>query len=166
MKKIMLLAITGLLLCSFVFYKKSTAPQAVVDQTTIQWHTLEEALAAQKENPKKLLIDVYTDWCGWCKVMDQKTFTDPNVIQHLNENYYAVKFNAEQKQPITFQGQTYEYLQGGKRGIHGLAYALLDRQASYPSFVVLDGNLQRIGIIKGFKTPDAFVQTLQQFQAL
>ncbi|MFK7935449.1 MAG: thioredoxin family protein [Saprospiraceae bacterium] len=166
MKKFMLLAVAGLMLCSFVWYQNTSTKEVVIDNSTIKWYTLEEAMEAQKTNPKKLMIDVYTDWCGWCKVMDQKTFTDPSVIQHLNESYYAVKFNAEQKDPITFQGKTYSYLNGGKRGIHEFAYALLDRKASYPSFVVLNDELQRVGVIKGFKTPADFMQKLQGFQAL
>lgn len=166
MKKFMLFAIAGLFILSVSIYS-FTAPKAPkIDNSKIQWYSIEDALAAQKQSQKKLFIDVYTDWCKWCQVMDQKTFTDPAVIQYINENFYAVKFNAEQKQAINYQGKTYEYINGGRRGIHGLAYELLDRQASYPSFVVLNENLERIGILKGFKAPDPFVKELKQFLPL
>jgi len=78
----------------------------------------------------------------------------------MNENFYAVKFNAEQQEPITFKGKEYEFMPGGRRGIHRLAYTLLDRQASYPSFVVLDAGLNRQNIIKGYKAPEPFLTLL------
>ena len=53
----------------------------------VKWYTFEEAVALSKENPKKLFIDVYTDWCGWCKKMDRETFTHPVIAKYLNENY-------------------------------------------------------------------------------
>lgn len=166
MKKMMLFAVTGLVLLSATIYSFTAPKPPVVDNTKIQWYSFEDALAVQKESPKKLFVDVYTDWCKWCQVMDQKTFTDPAVIQYMNENFYAVKFNAEQKNAITYQGKTYEFINGGRRGIHSLAYELLDRQASYPSFVVLGENLERLGIMKGFKPAESFVGDLKKMEVL
>ena len=71
----------------------------------VKWYTFEEAVDLSKNNPKKLFIDVYTDWCGWCKRMDQNTFTHPVIAKYLNENFYAVKFNAESTKPIDFTGK-------------------------------------------------------------
>ena len=62
----------------------------------IQWLTMEEAYEKTQKEPKKILVDVYTDWCGWCKVMDRGTFRDEKVVAYVNEHYYAVKFDAEQ----------------------------------------------------------------------
>ncbi len=159
MKKKLLIGFFGLLFLSLVAFKISPSEE-VVNHTEIKWYTFEEAIQANQKSEKKLFIDIYTDWCGWCKVMDKKTFTNPDVIQYMNENFYAVKFNAEQQAPITFKGKEYEFIPGGRRGIHRLAYTLLDRQASYPSFVVLDGDLNRQNIIKGYKTPEPFLALL------
>ena len=65
----------------------------------IQWMSFEDAVAmTQNEgNTKKVFIDVYTDWCGWCKKMDKDTFQNPEVAKYMQENYYMVKFNAEGK---------------------------------------------------------------------
>ena len=57
--------------------------------------SLEEAVAAQAVHPKKIMMDVYTSWCGPCKMLDKNTFQNPDVVEYVNENYYAVKFNAE-----------------------------------------------------------------------
>ena len=73
----------------------------------IQWMSLEEAIAAQKITPKKIFMDVYTDWCGPCKLLDKKTFQNPDVSKYISEHYYAVKFNAEGQEEINFFNQTY-----------------------------------------------------------
>ncbi len=76
-------------------------------QDQIQWMKFEEAIAANTKQPKMILVDVYTDWCGWCKKMDKETFTNPKVIAHLKQNFYAVKLNAENTQrKFEFMGKT------------------------------------------------------------
>lgn len=123
----------------------------------IQWLSWNEAAAAQEQDPKLLLVDVYTDWCKWCKVMDDQTFSDPTVADYINEHFYAVKLNAETENPINFRGQEFKVVAGGRRGIHTLAYALLDGQLSYPSYVYLNENYERMHISKGFKPVDPFM---------
>ena len=141
------------------------APRATALETPssgeIRWLSWNEAVAAQAETPKKIFVDVYTDWCGWCKVMDRQTFTDPEVIKYMNDNFYAVKFNAEKEDPLTFRGQEYKVVSGGRRGIHTLAYALLDGQLSYPSYVYLNEKFERMHISKGFKPADPFLQEVR-----
>lgn len=127
----------------------------------IQWISWNEAAVAQEQNPKLLLVDVYTDWCGWCKVMDQQTFSDPQVADYINEHFYAVKLNAETEEPINFRGQEFKVVEGGRRGIHTLAYALLDGQLSYPSYVYLNENYERMHISKGFKPVDPFMTEIK-----
>tara|TARA_B100000683_G_C12505062_1_gene558872 strand:+ start:1700 stop:3121 length:1422 start_codon:yes stop_codon:yes gene_type:complete len=73
----------------------------------IHWLTLQEADSLYQTNPKPLFIDVYTDWCGWCKRMDATTFQDKSIANYLNTNFYPVKLNAETNEPIRFQGKIY-----------------------------------------------------------
>ncbi|MCB0628568.1 MAG: DUF255 domain-containing protein [Lewinella sp.] len=127
----------------------------------IQWISWNEAVAAQETDPKLLLVDVYTDWCKWCKVMDEQTFSDPQVADYINEHFYAVKLNAENEEPIMFRGQEFKVVAGGRRGIHTLAYALLDGQLSYPSYVYLNENYERMHISKGFKPVDPFMTEIK-----
>ena len=124
---------------------------------TIKWYSLEEAVEAQQSESKKIFIDVYTDWCGWCKVMDSKTFIDPTVIKYINEHFYAVKLDAEQKESIQFNGHSYEYISRGSKGVNELAPALLDNKLSYPAFVVLGADLQKMGLFKGYSEPQEFM---------
>tara|TARA_B100000575_G_C23129022_1_gene654557 strand:- start:1969 stop:2514 length:546 start_codon:yes stop_codon:yes gene_type:complete len=73
----------------------------------IQWMSLDEARAAQKVKPKKIFMDVYTNWCGPCKLLEKNTFQNPDVSRYISENYYAVKFNAEGTDEIKFYNQTF-----------------------------------------------------------
>ncbi len=131
------------------------------DGDKIKWLTWEEAIEMNKENPKKIFIDVYTDWCGWCKRMDATTFTDPEIVQYINEHFYAIKLDAEMKENITFKDQEFKYVKLGKRGIHTLAYSLLEGKASYPSFVTLTEDFDRIAISPGYKKPEDLIKELR-----
>ena len=73
----------------------------------IKWLSLQEADSLYQKNPKPIFIDVYTDWCGWCKRMDATTFQDDNIAQYLNTNFYPVKLDAETNDSIRFQGKMY-----------------------------------------------------------
>jgi thioredoxin-related protein len=128
---------------------KSVAP-IKLQSVKIEWLTLEEALEKSKTEKRKILVDVYTDWCGWCKHMDSTTFTNPAVVRYLNENYYAVKFNAEQQQDVTFKDKTYHFKRNGPRGHHELAAEWLNNNLSYPTTVFLDESQSVIQPLKGF----------------
>ncbi|HEY3429872.1 MAG TPA: DUF255 domain-containing protein, partial [Cyclobacteriaceae bacterium] len=98
----------------------------------VKWMTFEEALEKSKTEKRKIFIDVYTDWCGWCKVMDKNTFGEANVAKILNEDFYPVKFNAEQRENVVFNGTTFKFVASGNNGYHELAAALLNNKLSYP----------------------------------
>ena len=126
---------------------------------------INEAYKISKETGKPILANFTgSDWCGWCKVMDKKTFSQEEVASYLNDHFYPVKFNAEKEKPIELNGQQYEVVNAGKRGIHTLAYAMLDGRLSYPSYVILGGDMQRLGVIKGFKQADPFLSMLEDYQ--
>ena len=129
-------------------------------QKKVNWMSWEDAMAASETSPKKVYVDIYTDWCGYCKKMDNSTFKDPAIVKYLNDNFYPVKFNAEQKKSITFNDTEFNYIQSGARGVHELAYALLNGQLGYPAFVVLDEEFSRILISPGFKGADAVMMEM------
>lgn len=156
-----ILAVFALIAYSFTLDNPAPAKAGNIAAETITWHTWEEAQQLMEKKPKKIFIDVYTDWCGWCKRMDKETFTDAEVAKYMNENFYAVKFNAEQQEDILYKGTTLSYRPGGRRGVHELAVSLLDGRLGYPSFVYLDENQDRITISPGYKTPDMMVKELK-----
>lgn len=127
----------------------------------IEWLTWDEAIAKNEKNPKKIFIDVYTDWCGWCKRMDASTFKDKKVVNYMNENFYAVKFNAEMKEDIVYKEHTFKFVDSGRRGYHQLAAALLENKMSYPSFVAMDEKVDRITIIPGYRDANGMLPILQ-----
>jgi thioredoxin-related protein len=119
-------------------------------QAPVKWYTVEEAFILTKKEPKKILIDVYTDWCSWCKVMDSKTFSNNLIAEYLNKNFYPVKFNAEQKADVTLNGKTYKFVASGQRGYHELAAQLLNGKLGYPSVVFLDEKTRMIQPVQGY----------------
>ena len=99
MKKIGLILLV-VVLASFKSMTKST-------DTEIQWVTIEEAIELQKTAPKKIIMDVYTNWCGPCKLLDKNTFHNADVVDYINKHYYAVKFNGEGDDKVTYKENTY-----------------------------------------------------------
>lgn len=127
----------------------------------IKWLTWQEAMTLSQEEPRKIFIDIYTDWCGWCKRMDATTFKDPKVAAYINEHFYAVKFNAEMKDEIEFKDHVFKWVKAGRNGVHTLAYSLLEGRMSYPSFVTLNESYDRIAIMPGYKQSDQLLKELR-----
>lgn len=132
-------------------------------QEKVRWYSFEEAVELSKKNPKKLFIDVYTDWCGWCKKMDRETFTHPVIAKYLNEDFYAVKFDAESTKPIEFAGQTFVNEGGQPRNPHQLAIALLQGKMGYPSIAYMNEDLQLITVVQSYQTPEQIEPILKYF---
>lgn len=128
------------------------------EESAVKWMTFEEAVQRSKKDKRKIFIDVYTDWCGWCKVMDKKTFTDPKVARLLNEKFYPVKFNAEQRQDVVFNGTTFKFVPYGNSGTHQLASALLGNKLSYPTVVFLDESFGMLQPVPGYREADEFLK--------
>lgn len=134
----------------------------IVKPTKLRWYTIEEAVEMNKKEPRKILIDVYTDWCGWCKEMDRTTFNNPLISEYLSEQFYPVKFNAEQATTIVFKGVTYTNTTTA-RSTHQFAVFLLKGRMGYPSCVVLDEKMDVIQTIAGYKKPIEMEQVLNYY---
>lgn len=134
---------------------------ALYSQVAVKWYTIEEASTLSKKEPRKILVDVYTDWCGWCKVMDRNTYSNQVIADYINKTFYAVKFNAEQKEDVVFNGKTYKLVQSGSRSYNQLAYELLKGSLGYPSTVFLDEQSNIIEPVQGYIKPVEFDQILK-----
>lgn len=120
--------------------KTTTAPYS---DTVIKWMTVEQAEAAQKIKPKKLLVSVYTSWCRWCKVEDSLTFKNAEIAHYINQNYYPVRFDAESRKTVTYKGVKYNFINDENRWVHEFTNYILNGRLSYPALAFLDeqGNL-------------------------
>lgn len=149
-------------------------------QEAVQWMSFEKAVESTQKTPKPIIIDIYTTWCGPCKMMSKNTFENPIIAKFINENYYAVKFDAENFDTLNFEinipdtvkdkkgkvikvatkKQKVVYInpapKGTPRSPHQFANAILDGKLSYPSIVFLNEKIQRIDIIKGYYPPNNF----------
>ncbi|MBK9291008.1 MAG: DUF255 domain-containing protein [Bacteroidetes bacterium] len=130
-------------------------------QQAVQWHSFEKAVGLASQKPRKIFIDMYTDWCGWCKKMDKDTFGNPVIAAYLNKHFYPVKFDAERKDTVTFMGQKFVNTNPGRsRHSHELARTLLQGKMSYPSFVFMDEEMRVITVVPGYFPPADFEPVL------
>jgi thioredoxin-related protein len=123
----------------------------------INWMSLDEVREAQKTNPKNVLIDVYTNWCGPCKLMDRNTFSNTDIIKIINENYYAIKFNAEGNDTITFMDKVFtnpnfDSTKTQKRNSSHQLTQFLGINA-YPSTLFFDSDMNYLTPVKGYLNP-------------
>jgi len=129
---------------------------AVPSSSIVNWMSITDAEKAMKSEKRKVMVDLYTDWCGWCKRMDKATFQNPQIAGYLNDNFYAVKFNAEDQNTINFKGQNHDFVAAGRKGYNKLAHKFAAGKMSYPTIAFLDENLDRIDSYPGFKQPQQF----------
>jgi thioredoxin-related protein len=115
-----------------------------------QWKNFDEGMKLAKQSGKKVLIDVYTDWCSWCKKMDAATYKDPAVVDYLNKNFVVIKLNAEGNQKISYAGRSMspaEFSQG--MGVDG-----------YPATLFLQSNGDAITLLPGYSEAKMFIHVI------
>ncbi|UAM98704.1 thioredoxin family protein [Polaribacter litorisediminis] len=155
MKKIILTFI------AFVFFSISIKAQE------INWISLNKALELQKENPKKIMIDIYTNWCGPCKLLDKKTFKNKDVAAYVNEHYYAVKFNGEGNEAINYKDTNFgnPNYDASKANSRNSAHEFADYMGvnAYPTIAFLNETGDFIAPIRGFHNPQQLEFFLKLF---
>ncbi|THU39928.1 DUF255 domain-containing protein [Niastella caeni] len=101
----------------------------------LKWMTLEDVASGLEKEKRPVLIDLYTDWCGWCKTMDKKTYSNKDVTSYVQQKFYPVKFDAEGRKAISWKGKTYEF--NTRHKTHDFAVYLTNGQLSYPTTVII-----------------------------
>jgi thioredoxin-related protein len=135
----------------------------------IKWMTLAEAQAAAKKDGKPLMVDVYTQWCGPCKMLSGKTFMDDQLAAYVNANFHPVKFDAEGNEKVTFNGKEYAnpgynpQAGGGRNSTHELTMAIapVNGRVAYPTVVYLDKDGKVISPVQGYLTPEQMEPILE-----
>ena len=155
----------------FIFLFTFTSNILLAQHEEINWLSIEEVEEAMKKEPKKIMIDVHTVWCGPCKMMMKNTFTNAEVISYVNENYYAVKFNAEGPDSVTFKGTTYSNPQydpakaKSRNGTHEftMAIAPVNGRIAYPTVVYMDEEFRILSPVQGYLQPSQILPILHYF---
>jgi len=143
-----ILSLLFMLTFSNLFAQEEVKPEA--EKSLVKWITFQEAIELQKTQPKKIFMDVYTDWCGWCKHMMKTTFSNPSIAGYINQNYYPVRFNGETKDTIEYLGKKYYNEGTGKRSAHQLTLLFTNNRPSYPTIVYFDERAKVISPIPGY----------------
>ena len=114
----------------------------------IQWLTLMQAQVLSATEPRPILIDLYTNWCYWCKVMDKKTYGDKRVIKYINERFYPVKLNPENAGTIVWDNKNYIYSKENK--VNEFALIVTGGKLMYPNTVIFSELKARPVSVPGF----------------
>ncbi len=115
------------------------------------WHSFDEGLDKALRENKPVLVDVYTEWCGWCKVMDNKTYGDAGVSRYLRERFVLVKLNPETDGVLTYKGTTYQAAYFTQMmGVNG-----------YPATAFFASNADMITLVPGYIQATEFLHILE-----
>ena len=160
MRRVLVFAVVILSMPTLLFAdgKKKTAPAktktAAKEPTEIQWITsIDQLQAKMAKNPRKVYMDVYTDWCGWCKRMDATTFENPELIRYMNNLFYALKLDAERKDTIHFMNKVYYYEPANKANTFAVELLMINNpnhQMGFPTSVFMLENFQSAQPVPGF----------------
>lgn len=146
MKKMAYVFLWALFLLAF----RQMQAQERIEPSEVDWYTVEQADSLHAIQPRPWLIDVYTEWCGWCKHMMKTTFASKGIAQYINNNFYAVKFDAESFEPVTYDGKEYKNDSIGRQPKHDLAKMMLQNRMSFPTIVYRDRN-KKLYPVPGYK---------------
>ncbi len=120
------------------------------EKTKLRWWSFNDGMAEAQKSGKKVMIDVYTDWCGWCKKMDKDTYSDGSVADYLTKKYVAVKLNAESSKTLEYRGKAYTERELAQAfGING-----------YPSIIFLTESGDPITVYPGYADAGHFKTVL------
>jgi thioredoxin-related protein len=132
-----------------IIFSCGQKPAGTADR--VKWMSLSEASASLQKEKRPILIDLYTDWCGWCKVMDKKTYSNMKVARYLQENFYPVKVNAESRETMTWNGKSYNFNSDFRT--NDFAVYVTQGRLEFPSTVIIPADGSEPQAIPGYLEP-------------
>jgi uncharacterized protein YyaL (SSP411 family) len=129
-------------------------------QEEMKWMNWNEGYKLAKKNKKILLVDCYTDWCGWCKVMDRNTYSNADVQKKIYADFVPVKLNPELDQTYTLDGKEYT----GNQLLNSLSNNSI---SGYPTiiFVIPQGKTNKVELSVGYSDAPTFSKVLDDMKA-
>jgi len=173
--------IAAYLLSAFLCYAHPVQQQEVfiadekeVVADSIVWMSLDDVNKIVEKNIKKnkvkeeklILVDFYTDWCGWCVKLDRETYRDASVIEEMNKYFYAVKFNAELRDSVQFANKIYGYKGSGARVTNEFAITMATRpggRIGYPTMTIITPMGEKVAVEGGYKDPGKMLLMLRYY---
>lgn len=150
------LAATALLLLA------GNSPARATEAETIHWYaSLDEGYKQAQLQNKKILVDLVTDWCAYCPLMDQQVYQRLDITRYVNAKFIAVRLNAETLDTLIYQNHKFPYLPGVRT--NELAYKLLDGKLEYPATVFLTQKGDVLQAVHGYIPADTMTKVLQYF---
>ncbi|WP_158281534.1 thioredoxin family protein [Sediminitomix flava] len=126
---------------------------ATIKEDKIHWLAFDEAVTEAQKTERMILIDVYTEWCGWCKHMGNKTYQDDHLASYVNSHFLPVKLNAETRKKILFKGEpipTKEFVR--QQGVK-----------VYPSIIIMDDK-GSIRLLEGYHNEKELMSALKALE--
>ena len=125
------------------------------------WISFDEAARLSRTERRPILIDLYTDWCGWSKQMDKKTYSNMHVADYLQKKFYAIRLNAETRENIQWKEHLYKY--NSRYGVNELSLLLSGGKLSFPTSIIIPAGSMDPIAIPGYLEPKDFEALLTYF---
>jgi thioredoxin-related protein len=123
---------------------------AVARAGEVEWRSWNAGLAEAASTNRPVLVDVYTEWCGWCKRMDRDVYSRADVREYLATHFVTIKLDAEASTPAKYEG----------RSLTSSGIAQRFRVSGYPTTVFLRANGEHLVNVPGYITADRFMLML------
>ncbi|MEZ0007329.1 thioredoxin-related protein [Flavobacterium sp. 28YEA47A] len=140
---------------------------AVPTFAQLNTHTFEEAEKLASDTPKPYVIFIHTDWCKFCKMMENTTFKNKEIIATLNQNFYFISFDAENKKDVFFNKTVFKFKpKGNNSGIHELATALAEKNGNttYPTIAILNPDYSIAAQLQSYMNAKDLLQVLNKIR--
>jgi len=116
-----------------------------------EWRGWNDGLQQARTSQRPVIVDVYTNWCGWCRRMEKDVYGKAEVADYLRKNFVTIKLNAEASEPATYEGK--------RTTSQGISQRF--RVSGFPTTVFLRANGEHMANVPGYVPADRFLLLLR-----